>query len=383
MSAPLIALATATFAIGTTEYVIMGLLPILAQDLHVSVPQAGFLVSGYALGVALGSPLVAIATAKLPRKSTLLGLMTLFILGNAGCALAPNYTLLLLARVVTSLAHGSFFGIGSVVAVGLVPRERRARAVAFLVAGLTLANVLGVPLGTALGQAAGWRATFWAVMAVGFVAATALGFAIPSRSTSRGGGVAREFAVIRKWRVLLPILISMISSASLFSVFTYIAPILEHVADFGPRQVTWVLLLFGVGLTIGNLIGGRLADWRRVPSIVGCFILLVLVLVGFAYSIYSQVPAVVTMTIWAALAFALISPLQTWVVDAASEAPNLASTLNQSAFNLGNSIGAWLGGAAIGYGIPYADLPLLGATLAVGGLCLTLIAALHRVPVSA
>jgi DHA1 family inner membrane transport protein len=382
MSLPLFALAIASFGIGTTEFVIMGLLPNVAGDLHVSVPQAGYLVSGYALGVAIGSPLMAVAAARLPRKSALTGLMMVFILGNLGCALAPDYRLLLLARVVTSLAHGAFFGIGSVVAADLARPGHRAQAVAFLLAGLTLANVLGVPLGTALGQAEGWRATFWVVTAIGIAAAGAIALAVPTGLRGSPGGVMREFGALRQMRVLYPMLISMIASISLFSVFTYITPLLQTVTGFTPQGVTRVLLLFGVGLTIGNLVGGRLADWRLLPSVTASYAALALVLAGFAYTCHFPIPASVTVVVWGALAFALISPLQIWVVDAASDAPNLASTLNQSAFNLGNSIGAWAGGAAIASGAGYAELPWLGAMVAAVGFGFTLAAGLapRRVP---
>ena len=378
MSIPLLALALAAFGIGTTEFVIMGLLPDIAGDLQVSLPGAGMLVSGYALGVALGSPLVAIAMARLPRKQALLGLMALFVVGNLGCALAPGYHLLMAARIVTSLAHGAFFGIASVVAAGLVPRERRAQAVAFVLAGLTLANVLGVPFGTALGQYAGWRATFWVVSAVGVAAAAAIAWALPAGLPGSRGGLAREFGALGHWRVALPMGLSMLASISIFSVFTYITPLLHQAAGLGGNEVTWTLLLFGVGLTIGNLVGGRLADWRLRPAVAGSFGLLLLVLVVFTYTSRFPVPAVVTVTVWGALAFALISPLQMWVVDAARDAPNLASTLNQSAFNLGNSIGAWTGGAAITAGLQYRELPWLGACYAAIGLTLAIVAALPQ-----
>ena len=378
MPLPLLALAIASFGIGTTEYVIMGLLPDVARDLHVSVPAAGMLVSGYALGVAVGSPLVAIAIARLPRKAALLALMGLFILGNLGCALAPDYRLLMLARVVTSLAHGAFFGIGSVVAAGLVPRERRTQAVAMLLAGLTLANVLGVPLGTALGQIAGWRATFWAVTAIGLVAACAIAFLLPSGLRGSAVGLQREFAVVCQGKVLIPMLLSTLGSVSLFSVFTFITPLLLHVTGLGPHQVTWALLVFGVGLTIGNLVGGRLADWRLTTSVAASYAAVVLVLVVFAGTSHAPLPAVITLAVWGAVAFALIAPLQMWVMDAASDAPNLASTLNQSAFNLGNSIGAWAGGAAIASGLGYGGLPWLGAGVAAVGLVLTVTFILRR-----
>ncbi|MGI4953736.1 MAG: MFS transporter [Janthinobacterium lividum] len=374
MSFPLLALALASFGIGTTEFVIMGLLPELSQDLAVTVPQAGMLVSAYALGVAAGSPFVAIATARLPRKRALLGLMAVFTLGNLGCALAPDYGWLMAARVLTSLAHGAFFGIAAVVAAGLVPRAQRARAVALVFAGLTLANVLGVPFGTALGQAAGWRSTFWVVTGIGVLAAGAIAWALPAGLAGSKGGLSHEFGALRRWRVLLPMLISMLASVSLFSVFTYITPLLRQEAGLSPHAVTWTLLLFGVGLTIGNLVGGRLADWRLLPSLVVSTAALVLVLAAFSLTSRHATWAVATVLLWGGVAFALIAPLQLWVVDAAREAPNLASTLNQSAFNMGNSIGAWVGGVAVGTGVSYANLPWIGALFAALGLGLTLFA---------
>ncbi len=383
MSLPLLALALASFGIGTTEFVIMGLLPDIADDLQVSLPGAGMLVSGYALGVALGSPLVAIAMARLPRKQALLGLMALFVVGNLGCAMAPDYRLLMVARIVTSLAHGAFFGIASVVAAGLVPRERRAQAVAFVLSGLTLANVLGVPFGTALGQQAGWRSTFWVVSAVGVLAAAAIAWALPAGLAGTKDGLARELGALRHWRVALPMALSMLASISIFSVFTYITPLLREAAELSAHAVTLTLLLFGVGLTVGNLLGGRLADWRLRPAVAGSFALLMLVLVLFTYTSRFAGPAVATVTLYGALAFALISPLQMWVVDAARDAPNLASTLNQSAFNLGNSIGAWAGGAALTAGVAYRELPWLGACYAAIGLSLAVFAMLPREHVAA
>jgi DHA1 family inner membrane transport protein len=341
------------------------------------------LVSGYALGVALGSPLVAIAMARLPRKQALLGLMALFVVGNLGCAMAPDYRLLMVARIVTSLAHGAFFGIASVVAAGLVPRERRAQAVAFVLSGLTLANVLGVPFGTALGQQAGWRSTFWVVSAVGVLAAAAIAWALPAGLAGTKGGLARELGALRHWRVALPMALSMLASISIFSVFTYITPLLREAAGLSAHAVTLTLLLFGVGLTVGNLLGGRLADWRLRPAVAGSFALLMLVLVLFTYTSRFAGPAVATVTLYGALAFALISPLQMWVVDAARDAPNLASTLNQSAFNLGNSIGAWAGGAALTAGVAYRELPWLGACYAAIGLSLAVFAMLPREHVAA
>ncbi len=370
---PILALTAASFGIGTTEFVIMGLLPEVAASFGVTIPQAGYLVSGYALGVTVGAPIVAIATAGLPRKTALLSLAVIFILGNLGCALAPSYGLLMVARIATAFAHGAFFGIGAVVARDLVPRERRAQAVALMFAGLTLANVLGVPLGTALGQWAGWRAAFWAVVVIGLGAGAAILRFVPTGLPGSPGGITSEFRALARWPVLLPMLVSTLASVSLFSVFTYIAPFLETVTGLSPHMVTVALLAVGVGLTAGNLVGGRLADRNLLGTVYASFVGLIVVLVALFVLARFAVPTFVTLAVWGALAFALVSPLQIWVVEAATEAPNLASTLNQGAFNLGNATGAWIGGAALTAGVGYAALPLLGALLAACGLALALL----------
>jgi DHA1 family inner membrane transport protein len=371
-SLPLIALAVAAFGIGTTEFVIMGLLPDVARDLHVGIPAAGMLVSGYALGVTIGAPIVAMITAKMPRKRALMSLIALFIVGNMMCALAPGYVTLMLARVITAFCHGAFFGIGSVVAAGLVAPHRRAQAIALMFTGLTLANVLGVPLGTALGQAAGWRATFWAVTVIGVLAAAALAAWLPAKIEMQQTSLVQEFGVMKNPQVLMVLGISVLASASLFSVFTYVTPILEDVTGLSPHAVTGVLLLFGLGLTVGNTLGGKLADWRLMPSLIGVLLSLPVVLAVFSATMREPVAAMATVFVWGVLAFALIAPLQMLIVDRASAAPNLASTLNQGAFNLGNASGAWLGGAAIGAGWHLTTLPVVGIGTALASLGLTM-----------
>ncbi len=381
MPLPLFALAIAAFGIGTTEFVIMGLLPDVARDLAVSIPAAGLLVSGYALGVTIGAPILAVVTAKMPRRQALLGLIGVFIAGNLLCAIAPGYGLLMAARVVTAFCHGAFFGIGSVVASSLVAPNRRAQAIALMFTGLTLANVLGVPLGTALGQAFGWRSTFWAVTGIGVLAAGALALCLPRHLEMPQTSIAREFRVMRNPQVLMVLGISVLASASLFSVFTYITPILEDVTHFTPHEVTLVLLLFGLGLTVGGTLGGKLADWRRMPSLIASLALIGLVQVVFAGTMHLPIPLLVTIFLWGVLAFAIVPIAQILIVDRAIEAPNLASTLNQGAFNLGNATGAWLGGMAIGAGVPLTQLPWVGVAMAVGALALTLwSASLERRP---
>jgi DHA1 family inner membrane transport protein len=371
MRLPILALAVASFAIGTTEFVIIGLLPEVAASFRVSIADAGLLVTYYALAVTIGAPFLAIGTARLPRRTTLLLLMVMFIVGNILCAIAPTYLALMGARIITALAHGAFFGIGSVVASQLVPRHQRARAIALMFTGLTLANVLGVPLGTILGQAAGWRAAFWAVGLIGILAALATHLWVPALPADRDTNIFREFRTLRRGQVLWAMLISMLSSVSLFSVFTYITPLLETVAAISPAGVGIALLLLGVGLTGGNLIGGRLADWRLMPSVMGVFAVLAAVLLVLHFTVLHAMPAMVTLVIWGAVAFALVSPLQMRVVAEAVDAPNLAATLNQGAFNFGNATGAWLGGLVIAGGLGYRALPLLGAGVALLGLLAT------------
>lgn len=369
---PLLALAVASFGIGTTEFIVMGLLPDVAGDLGVSIPRAGLLVTGYALAVTFGAPLVAIATARLPRRITLLLLMAVFIAGNVLCALAPSYELLMAARIVTALAHGAFFGIGAIVATQVVPPNQRAQAIALMFTGLTLANVLGVPLGTMLGQAAGWRAAFWAVSLIGVLAVTALLAWVPRLATDHSVNLLREFRAIFRPQVQMAMLISTLASVSMFTLFTYITPLLEDVAGISAHHVSLVLLVMGIGLTFGNLLGGRLADWRLMPSVIVLFAVIALVLAGLHSAATVPLAMIAGLIAWAALSFALVSPLQMRVLNEAHGAPNLASTLNQGAFNLGNASGAWLGGTVISSGYGYSALPLVAALVALVALGVTI-----------
>ena len=370
---PLLALALATFGIGTTEFVIMGLLPDVSADLKVPIPEAGLLVTAYALSVAFGSPFLAIATARMNRRGALLLLMGVFILGNLLCALAPSYSLLMAARIVCALCHGAFFGLGTVVAAALVPQEKRTQAIAMMFGGLALANVLGVPFGTALGNAFGWRQTFWAVVAIGFVASFALYAWLPRDVPTPPMRLIQEARSLGSTQVLLAMVISVLASASLFGVLTYITPILENVTRLTAGSVTLMLLLFGVGLTLGNLLGGRLGDWKLMPSLIGILVLLAPLLALFTMTSKAVIPAAATIFCWGLLAFALISPLQMRVVNEAAGAPSLASTLNQGAFNLGNATGAWLGDVGLTHGLPYDQLPWIGAALAAVALLFTII----------
>lgn len=371
----LFALSVAAFAIGTTEFVIMGLLPEVAGDLHVSIPSAGLLVSGYALGVAAGAPLLAVLTARLERRNALLLLLGLFILGNALCAVAPNYGVLMVARVVAAFCHGSFFGIGAVVASHIVPRDQAARAIALMFTGLTLANVLGVPFGTFLGQWAGWRSTFGAVTVLGVLAAIAVWRLVPALPDLAAPHMRRELVVLRQPQVLLALAMTVLGFGGVFTVFTYIAPILQQQSHVSVGATGWVLILFGVGTTIGNMLGGRLADWRLMPSLAGVLSVLALILLVFAWTMHDTVAAIVTVFVWGVAAFATVAPLQMRVVQQASEGPHLASTLNIAAFNLGNAIGAFIGGAMINMNLGLPAVSIAGALVTLLGLVVTLVSA--------
>ncbi|HEX8596061.1 MAG TPA: MFS transporter [Pseudomonas sp.] len=373
MPLSLLILALSAFAIGTTEFVIMGLLPDVASDLGVSIPSAGWLVTGYALGVAIGAPFMAMATARLPRKAALISLMGIFIIGNLLCAVASDYNVLMFARVVTALSHGAFFGIGSVVAAGLVPANRRASAVALMFTGLTLANVLGVPLGTALGQYAGWSSTFWAVTVIGVIALIGLIRFLPSKRDEAKLDLRAELGALRGAGIWLSLSMTALFSASMFTLFTYIAPLLGEVTGISPKGVTWTLLLIGLGLTVGNVIGGKLADKRLDATLIGVFIAMAVISTVLSWTSVATIPTEVTLFLWAMVTFAAVPALQINVVTYGKAAPNLVSTLNISAFNIGNALGAWIGGSVIAHGLGLTTVPLAAALLAVLALVITLI----------
>jgi DHA1 family inner membrane transport protein len=373
MPLALFALAISAFGIGTTEFIINGLLPELAADFAVTIPAAGLLVSGYALGVAVGGPPLTMLGGRLSRKTMLLSLMALFIVGNLLSALAPSYGVLMVGRFLSAFAHGAYFGIGSVVAADLVAPQKRASAIALMFTGLTLANVLGVPLGTWIGQAFGWRATFWVVVAIGVAGLIGVLALVPAQPRPAGGGMLRELATFRKGGVWLALAMTVFGFAPVFAVITFISPIMTGVGGFSPGAVPVVMAVFGVGLVVGNLIGGRLADRAVMPSIYGSVALLTLLGVVLALVAGNQVAFIVTITLFGVAAFATVPPLQTRVLDAAAGAPTLASAANIGAFNLGNAIGSFVAGltidAGFGYTAPAWTAALLGLTgLAVAGL---------------
>lgn len=373
MSLSLFVLALSAFAIGTTEFVIMGLLPEVATDLSVSIPNAGWLITGYALGVAVGAPFMALLTARLPRRQALIVLMGIFILGNLLCALAWGYSSLMLARVVASLCHGAFFGIGAVTAANLVAPDKRASAVAMMFTGLTLANVLGVPLGTALGQEMGWRSTFWAVAVIGVFALLGLIKFLPKGSVEEPVSIRSEFAALRHIKLWIALFTTVMFSASMFALFTYIAPLLRDVTGVSPRWVTLTLFLIGIGLTIGNVVGGKLGDQHLKATLSGAFLTLGLTALLFSWTSHSFIPAEVNLFLWAVAAFSLVPALQINVVNYGKDAPNLTSTLNIGAFNVGNALGAWVGGLVLTLGYGLTMVPIAAGLLALVGFGLTII----------
>lgn len=385
MPLALLALAISAFAIGTTEFVPTGLLPDIATDFGVDIPTAGLLVSGYALGVFVGAPLITAAATPLRRKPVLLALLGLFVIGNIGSALAPDYPLMMASRIVASLCHGAFFGVGSVVAASLVAPHRRAAAIAMMFTGLTMANVLGVPLGTLVGQAVGWRATFWVVAALGVAGAVGVLALVPDRPADPAANLRAELAAFLRPQVWLALGMTALGFGGLFASFTYVAPLMVDVAGFPAGALTWLVLLFGVGLVVGNLLGARAADRALMPTIIGSILALVVVLAAFMVTVHSPIPAAITLFLVGVAAFATVPGLQARVMDAAGTAGTLASAVNIGAFNLGNAVGAWLGGVAIGAGLGYPAANGIGATMAAGGLVIALVSVAldrRRVPVT-
>ncbi|MDF3297241.1 MFS transporter [Streptomyces tropicalis] len=369
MPLALLALAVGAFGIGTTEFVMMGLLPDVADDLHVSIPTAGHLVSAYALGVVVGAPLLAALTARLPRRSVLIGLMALFVAGNALSALAPGYDSLLAARFLSGLPHGAFFGVGAVVATGMVAPERKARSVSLMFLGLTVANIAGVPAATLMGQHLGWRATFLGVGAIGLAAIAALTLLVPrDRPHPGAAGLRGELAALRPLPVWLALATTVAGFGALFAAYSYVTPMLTGAAGFAESSVTLLLALFGVGATAGNLLGGRLADHSLRGTLCGGLLSLTAVLLLFPLLMRAGWSAALAVALLGMAAFVTGSPLQLMVMEKAAAAPSLASSANQAAFNLANAGGAWIGGLALAAGFGTTSPAVAGAGLAVLGL---------------
>ncbi len=376
MPLALYALTAGAFGIGVTEFVIMGLLIEVGADLGISIPAAGLLISGYALGVVIGAPVMSALTARWPRKATLVGLMIIFTLGNLACAVSPTYGWLMAARIFTAFAHGTFFGVGAVVATNLVAPDRKASAIAIMFTGLTVANILGVPFGTWLGQHFGWRSTFWAVTLVGMAAVAIIAAFVPrDRGAPEATSLKADLAVLSRPQVLLGLAMTVFGWIGVFAVFTYIAPLLTRVTGFADAAVSPILLVFGAGLVAGNLAGGRLADRRLMPAVLGTLAALSVVLFAMTFALDSKIAMVAFVGLVGVAGFATVPPLQMWVMERATGAGQvLASSFNIAAFNLGNAIGAWLGGAVIDHGPGLRSLTWIAALAPLAGLGLALLA---------
>jgi DHA1 family inner membrane transport protein len=375
MPIALLALTISAFAIGTTEFVMVGLLPTVAADLQVSLPSAGLLVSLYALGVAIGAPVLTALTGKLPRKTLLLGLMALFTLGNLLAWQAPGYGSLVAARILTGLAHGVFFSIGSTIATGLVPKEKAASAIAIMFTGLTVALVTGVPLGTFIGQHFGWRETFLAVSALGAIAFVVSLLFIPRTiKHSPPASLAQQFKVLAQPRLLLVYATTAVGYGGSFIPFTFLAPMLMA-AGFGAGAIGWVMLVYGVSVAVGNIWGGRLADRKGpIAALKIIFALLAAVLLLLTFTAPHPWLAVATIVLWGAVAFGNVPGLQVYVVRQAErhtpQAVDVASGLNIAAFNLGIAFAAWAGGLVVTH-VGLQHTPWIGALVVLGALALT------------
>ncbi|MGW4384041.1 MFS transporter [Kitasatospora sp. NPDC004531] len=375
MPLALLALAIGAFGIGTTEFVIMGLLPEVASDFGVSIPTAGLLVTGYAIGVVVGAPLMTVLGTRISRKRMLMLLMVLFIAGNLLSAVAPGFGTMLAGRIVASMAHGAFFGIGSVVAAELVAPEKKAGAIATMFTGLTVANIVGVPLGTFVGQSVGWRATFAIVAVLGVVGLLGIARLVPDLPRPEGAHLRKELAAFRNVQVVLAMAMTVLGFGGVFAAITYIAPMMTEVAGYSDGAVTWLLVLLGVGMFLGNLLGGRFADRRLMPMLFTTLGGLAVALALFTLTAHNEITAAITLLVIGALGFATVPPLQKRVLDQAHGAPTLASAVNIGAFNLGNALAAWLGGAVISAGLGYTAPNWVGAALAGSALLLAFVSA--------
>ncbi len=377
MPLALFALTVAAYAIGTTEFVIVGLLPTVAQDLHITLPLAGLIVSVYALGVTFGAPILTALTGRIERKPLLLGLMALFIVGNTLAALSPGYAPLLVARVLSAFAHGVFFSVGSTIAADLVPENRRASAIAMMFMGLTVAIVTGVPLGTFIGQTFGWRATFAAVAGLGIIAFAAIAVLLPSTLSKAEPATLRQQAgVLGSGRLLIVFAMTALGYGGTFVAFTFLASILQEVTGFSASSVSLILVLYGLAIAAGNIVGGRIANRDPVAALTWLFVAQAAVLLLFSFTAVSPWLTIPTLAALGFLSFANVPGLQLYVVQLAKQvrpaAVDVASAMNIAAFNLGIALGAWIGGLVVESRLGLQATPWVGAILVAGALLLTL-----------
>ena len=370
---PLTALAIGAFGIGTTEFSPMGMLRDIAQGVRVDIPTAGLLISAYAIGVMAGAPVMTLLLARLRRRTALMVLMSIFTIGNLLAAIAPDYWTLVAARIVTSLNHGAFFGIGSVVAASIVPRERQASAIAAMFLGLTIATIGGVPAATWISQTIGWRQTFVGTAVLGLFAIASLFLALPKGEPGRMPDIRREFGAIAQPSALIAMATTVLGAGAMFALYTYVTSVLVEFSHAGTGFITLALALIGVGLTLGNTLGGRLADWSLDGAARLSLAALGLIMVVLPLALETKLGAGIGLLVWGMAAFAIVPPLQMRVMQVASAAPGLASSVNVGAFNLGNALGAAIGSATLSLGLGYVAIPIAGGLLALAGLALTFV----------
>lgn len=381
-SLSILLLAMSVFVIGTAEFVVMGILPDVANDLDITIPKAGWLITAYALGMAFGGPLMAIVASKFPRKRALVGLMGYFAVCSVLCAWAPTYETLMIARILGASGQGAFFGIGAVMAASVVPVNRQASAVALMLTGLTLANVLGVPLGTALGHWLGWRAPFVAIALLSIIGMLGLSLALPSSHKEVAVNMKAELRALRDRRIWITLASTVLFTSAIFPVFTYIAPILEDVTGLSSSGVAVTLLAVGLGMTLGSYIGGRISDWSIERALIGIPIAIAAASLALHWSSRNFVAAEINWFIWGMVTFSALPTLQMSVMRFGSKAPNLVSTLNISALNIGVALGASIGGALLEQGYTLTDIPFAAAVISVVALVGVLLSGLvlRRLP---
>jgi len=379
----LVALALGGFGIGSTEFVVMGLLPEIARDLlpelyasstEDAISQTGWLVSAYALGVVVGAPTIAALAARFPRKTLLLSLLAAFTLGTILSAVLPTFGLVLVARFIAGLPHGAYFGVAALVAASLIGKERRGLGVAIVLSGLTIATVIGVPLITLLGQASSWRVAYLAVAALFALTFVAVAWVLPKQPGDPTATLARELTVFKRSQVWLALLIGAVGFGGFFAVYTYIAPVVTHVTQLDATFVPVVLVAIGLGMTIGNIAGGRGADHHILGTIFVCFGLFVVSLIAFALFATTTPGLLITAFLVGGAASALSPAIQTRLMDVAGESQTLAAAINHASLNLGNSLGAFIGGATIAAGLGYVSPAWAGLALCIGGILLALFA---------
>lgn len=373
-----LALAVGAFGIGTTEFVAMGLLPEMASSLGISEPTAGHVISAYALGVVVGAPVIAVLAAKVPRRTLLLALMAVFTIGNLVSAIAPSYSTMLGARFIAGLPHGAYFGVAALVAAQIMGPRNRAKAVAQVMTGLTVATVIGVPVASWLGQGLGWRAAFVLVVAIGLATLTALWFWMPALPSVSTGNPLTELGALRRPQVWFALVIGMVGFGGMFAVYTYIATTLTDVSGMSRGMVPVGLMVFGLGMVVGNLVGGWMADKAVIRSLYLSIGALAVVLAIFIVAAHNPVTALIVLFGIGAAGSAIAPALQTRLMDVAADAQTLAASLNHSALNIANATGAWVGGVVIAAGFGYTAPAAAGAGLAIAGLLVLTLSLLAR-----